>query len=86
MSALPVEHPYRSDVEGTGFAPALSVTPWPLLLRQPGPSFLQTLLDDPDRSRRLSQLPADLLIGVPLAVVGRAASRFQRVRTWATTD
>lgn len=83
MSALPLD-PVPEQAEGSH--QMRSAPQWPLLPTRPGSSRLASVLGAASQPGRLAQLPADVLIGLPLAVVGRAISRIERIRRWAVTD
>lgn len=83
MSALPLEPGTQQD-EGSGQLRAGQQ--WPLLPTRPGSSWFASVLGAASRSGNLAQLPADVLIGLPLAIVGRAVARIKRLRHWAVTD
>jgi hypothetical protein len=61
---------YRSEAEDQ----------WPLLLERPGSSWFASVLGAASQPGRLAQLPADVLIGLPLAVAGRLATGVRRLR------
>jgi hypothetical protein len=58
---------------------------WPLLAaRRRG--WLATVLDDVVHPARVRRLPGDLLIGLPLSLIGHLVGRNERVRSLADVD
>jgi hypothetical protein len=80
VSALPLE-PASTKQDAAGPAPH-----WPLLPSRPGSSWFGSALGAASARGGLTQLTGDVLIGLPLAVIGRAVTRVEWLRRWAVTD
>jgi hypothetical protein len=58
---------------------------WPLLAAHRR-GWFSTVLDGLVHPARVRQLPGDLLIGLPLSLVGHVVGRNERVRSFADVD